>query len=553
MPADLSFKGIALRVALLLVLVLPPLVAGLGAGDCKFHMEVRAIASSLETRQRLATDPDAWLVPSWNGAPRVNKPPLVVWMNLLAWTGLPADADVDTLVLRARWVGVSLALLALLATVWAGAALGHVRLGFAAAVLCGTMLFFLRQMRIATYDTHLLAFCTLAVAAGLWAMSGNRPASRAWCWLLAGLSLGAAAMSKGPLAFLLGGGPLALLAALRPDRRRWIPAALGSLVVAALVALPWYVYVLNHVPDAIRLLKTEFSAERQDAQPIWYYLGLIGLVFPWSLWLIAWLVRAIRRHSSLPQNLHLVAAWFVFILVVMSLPDAKQQRYILPILPAAALLAAGALWSCGDNATASRRLLLGHGALMLVASFAFGIFGTGQGIFLNKGWVREPELSGLAVGVYPLLTLGLVGLCLVYVRAARAGRIEQAIWIAAAWMSCLATPGLFAYALSPNGRYAHRAEVEQVGELTRDEPFYYLEGPFTEPQYVHPDPRFRLYARRVLPGLAHGEIASITGPAWITAPVHEQVDPALKGAGWEAVMDYRDKGPVRRLYRLDPP
>ena len=110
MDRPLTPSGFWLRVIALVLLTVPPLWFGLGDADCLFHMEVRAVASSQETWMRLADDAQAWRVPSWNGQPRINKPPLVVWMNLLAWAGLPADAPVDILVTaRAcsppRWAG----------------------------------------------------------------------------------------------------------------------------------------------------------------------------------------------------------------------------------------------------------------------------------------------------------------------------------------------------------------------------------------------------------------------------------------------------------------
>ena len=91
----------------LLLLCVPLVWGGLGAPDCEFHMEVMALASSQEAWLSQQSDSRAWLIPSWNGAPRVNKPPLLVWINLLAWRGLPPGASVETLVQRARQAAAS--------------------------------------------------------------------------------------------------------------------------------------------------------------------------------------------------------------------------------------------------------------------------------------------------------------------------------------------------------------------------------------------------------------------------------------------------------------
>lgn len=57
------------------------------------HTDVLTESRKPVTETTLPHDAWAWLVPSWNGRARVNKPPLLVWINLLAWSGLdPATA-----------------------------------------------------------------------------------------------------------------------------------------------------------------------------------------------------------------------------------------------------------------------------------------------------------------------------------------------------------------------------------------------------------------------------------------------------------------------------
>lgn len=553
---ELSARGLAIRIALLLLLSLPPLLAGLGASDCIFHMEVRTVASSLETWQRGATDANAWLVPSWNGQPRVNKPPLAVWITLLSWRGLSPDAPVDTLVLRARLAGVLCALLALLATAWLGRTLVSLRFGLAAGAVMGSSLFFLRQARMATYDLYLLTFCTLAVAAGVWAMQPAHPERRrprhALGWVLAGLALGLAILAKGPLALLLAGAPLVLMSLQVPERRRIAPRALLTLLLGLLVAMPWYLYILRTVPQAGELLWREYEAERVRGQPPWYYLGLIGLVFPWTLWLLAGVVATARRHRPAPAApLGLVAGWFFWILIAMSLPEAKQQRYILPILPAASLLAVAGGWFADPLHRLTRGWATAHASLLGLASVAVAGLGFLSARTLAHLGLEAPAQAGWPTGWSLGPGLILFGLALFIGRSARAGWTERALWGTALWMAAAATPGLYGYAHAARSQYAHRTEVEQVAALTHGQPFVYLTGPYTEPQYEHPDPRFRLYARRVIPGLNLREINQLAPPAWVTAPVHKNADRDLKRNGWMPVLDYRDKGPVRRLYRRD--
>ncbi len=552
-----SGTGLWRRALLLLLLAVPPLLAGLGENDCVFHMEVRTVGSTLETWLAADAGQGHWLIPSWNGQPRVNKPPLAVWITRLAWLGLSTEAPVDTLVWRARLAGVAAALLTLLAVAWAGWTLCNGRFGLAAAAVTGTSLFFLRNARLATYDTYLLAFGSLAMAAAWWALQPGQPAGRRphrfTGWLISGLALGLAILSKGPLALLLVGMPILIAAAFHRDRRTLLTGALVALVLALAVAAPWYLWIVQQVPEAARLLLTEYEAERVDGQPPWYYLGLIGLVFPWSIWMVAGSIMPFRKgERTWSDQLKPAALWFFWILIVLSLPEAKQQRYILPILPAAGLLAAGA-WGRSDPGGRLMRFLgWGQLAMMLVVSLAVAALPWLAPARAARAGLDYPFRADWPAAVFVVASLLLALVAFIAVQSWRRGRAECGLWLTALWMSMLATPGLWVYARSERGHYEHRAAVERVAALTRGQPFHYLAGPYTEPQYIHPDPRFRLYAKRVPTPLALERALQLDRPAWLTAPVHEKTDRALKKRGWTAVMDYRDKGPVRRLYQLDP-
>jgi 4-amino-4-deoxy-L-arabinose transferase-like glycosyltransferase len=550
---DLSFRGHLGRLALLLALVFPLFLSGLRSSECLYHMEVRSLASSQETWLRQQADPQAWLLPSWNGAPRVNKPPLVVWLNLLAWRGLPPEAPLDDLVYRARLVGVGLALLTLLCTVWAGCTLGSARLGWAAAVITGTSLFFIRQMRMASYDTYLVAFCALAVASALWAMQPAQPMQRAARhrigWVVAGLALGLAVLAKGPLALLICGVPIVVIGLGLPRRRRLFVAGLIMLGVAALVALPWYLFILKTVPYARDLLQTEFEANRTRHAPPWYYLNILGLILPWCFWLLAGLWTGHRPRADGSTRLRSALIWFGAIFLLLSLHTAKQQRYLAPILPAAGLLVAGALlFPAFKKPGLIVRLVRFHAGFLMLLALLYGAFGGGQAWLVERGWLKQLEWVGLPGWLYPAVMPVLFLLGLAVWRHARHANREGVVWLTAGWMTLAATPALWAYSQSYHGRYEHRAEVEHIASLTRGQPFYHLTGTYTDARYVRPDPKFLLYSRRIVPPLTPHDAHRLNGPAWLTAPQHPVADDDLLRHGWRPVVDYYDQGPVRRLY-----
>ncbi|MEP0762465.1 MAG: hypothetical protein HRF48_06970, partial [Chloroflexota bacterium] len=167
---------IALSLALVLLACLPPMLVDLAKRDSTHTMENIALLSAQETwlRQQgyydLPADPNAWVMPTRNGSPRVTKPPMLVWLNLLAWWDLdPYTASVDLVTYRARLVAVGMALILIASTFWAGLTLADRRLAVLAALAAGSMWFLQRQGRTASYDIHLAAWSSLAMAAGLWA------------------------------------------------------------------------------------------------------------------------------------------------------------------------------------------------------------------------------------------------------------------------------------------------------------------------------------------------------------------------------------------------
>ncbi len=82
-------------VLLLLILSasLAPMLVQLGLRGPRGWMESVVVLSSQETWLRQhAGESQAWLIPTKNGVPRIVKPPLVVWMNMLAWVDLDPES-----------------------------------------------------------------------------------------------------------------------------------------------------------------------------------------------------------------------------------------------------------------------------------------------------------------------------------------------------------------------------------------------------------------------------------------------------------------------------
>ena len=513
-----STNGGPLKVWLMLIGVLiisaVPMLAGLGRADSKRTMENITMLSAQETWLRqhgwqdIEPDPNAWLMPTRNGNPRFVKPPMVVWMDMLSWTGLtPQTSTVEQLIFRARVVSVGMGLMTVLGVFWIGYVIKDYKLAVLSALAAGTCLFLQRQARIASYDMHMTGWATLAVASAVWAMRpfGSAPGigRQVVGWCLAGVALSASFLSKGPLALMVGGLPVLMFIVLyRENWRRWTVGLLGMLTVAGLLTAPWYLYLLSEIANAKGQLLHEYKAERMEFQPPYYYLGLLGLVVPWSVWLVGGVFQPwMRGEGDSRRRLLLAWCWFVLIFVAFSLPGAKQQRYILPIMPAAALLI-GQLWRYHETLAKRNEMDPGvnllrvpHWVMVIGASLAAWPFFVSQEWMLERGWFEQlpigdaPPVFAACAGVV-LTVLGVIGARLHF-----QWKPYQAAVVMAVWASVLTTLVWYAWATSPRSVHPVKASSQAVAREIDGA----VVARLRHPRYLlTPNEEFLLYARRIV-------------------------------------------------------
>ena len=283
-----------------------------------------------------------WLVPTKNFAVYSDKPPMLFWLVNLVWlvTGVSEFA--------ARMVGPVLGCVAL----WLTSVLGR-RLwpdmrgigGDAALALAGLVVFALSSS-LTMFDVPL----TVCVLLGLIALSdagqegaGRRP------WVVFGLAIALGVLTKGPviLFHLL---PAAILLPL------WSAAPLawgrslknlgfGMLVGLGLLAL-WLVPAATLGGSEYRAaILWHQSAGRvagsfAHARPWWFFAILLPvLAFP-LFWAPALWRSALRQPWRADRGLRLCLIWAAAALVLFSLTSGKQTHYLVPELPALALIAA---------------------------------------------------------------------------------------------------------------------------------------------------------------------------------------------------------------------
>jgi 4-amino-4-deoxy-L-arabinose transferase-like glycosyltransferase len=224
--------------------------------------------------------------------------------------------------------------------------------GFIAAVLTASALGVVAEAHLAKTDAALLA----AVVAGQGALGvvytatrSGRPVSR-WIALVFWIAEAAAILLKGPPGPVLA--LLTVVALSIADRDiSWLKGLrpLTGLPTAALIVAPWFLAIESatqgeFISDSLThdLLPKLIGAQEAHGAPPGYYLVLAVISFwPGSLFVVPALIRGWRRRRGAAERFLL--AWLIPAWAVYELLPTKLPHYVLPLYPALALLAGGAL------------------------------------------------------------------------------------------------------------------------------------------------------------------------------------------------------------------
>jgi len=284
-----------------------------------------------------------WITPTLDGRPWLEKPALYYWQAMLAYhifgvsdsaARLPSAIDATLMIFAVYYF------------------LRRFRPGFEldGALMTASLAGVIGFARAASMDMPLSAAFTIALLAWFaWYESGSK---RFLTLFYAFLGLGM--LAKGPVApvlaaiiivvFVLSIRSTALLA-----RTLWLP----GITLFCAVAVPWYVAVQMRNPEFFRVFILEHNLARfrtnlyHHTEPLWYFVPVLLLaLIPWTMFVVAaamevarawWQRRAISSTESL--NIFLVI-WILIPVIFFSMSQSKLPGYILPALPAGALLVA---------------------------------------------------------------------------------------------------------------------------------------------------------------------------------------------------------------------
>jgi len=362
-----------------------------------------------------------WVTPRLYGKPWFEKPPLLYWGGAIFFKLFgPSAPEV-----AARLPSAISALLATLALAWlAWRTCGEERARWL-LLLLPTSVGMIGFSHAAATDMPFAGMLTTAmvcaaVALGLVTTTENTPILPRTPWLaliLFGFFLGLAVLAKGPAAIILSGGAVfswAIFTKRWRDAFRLLhPAAIASL---CLTALPWYILCARRNPDFFRIFIIEHNFKRyltpefQHVQPFWFYVPVLLVAFlPWSFLVVitgASGIRELWRNRQITALVCLILCWSAFCLIFFSISRSKLPGYVLPAVPAIALLVVHAI---SDTKWFSRRLaawsLVGGGCVYLGAMI-FSRFG--------NHWIHSSHRFSWEMTVILFVTCGAFSLATIF-------------------------------------------------------------------------------------------------------------------------------------------
>jgi hypothetical protein len=294
---------------------------------------------ALVPREMLASG--QWISATLNGVPYWDKPPLLYWLNLLAFKVFGVSdwaARVPTLGLTLSEVGATFLV--------GGLLLGRRAAWLGSFILLTSLGFFVLHLQI--FTDHLI---TVTLTVSLYALLRWMERPRLTWVFLFHLAMAVGFLSKGLIGL---GFPLliGLLYAwqLRQPRLLAFLFHPGGLTLVALLIIPWLVVMERHYPGFCRYHLVHehlvrFLGQRQpngvstiSFPMFWLFLGI--WLMPWVLLLPQALYRYFKNTDPVKSEGagRLLIIWAAVVLGVFTLSSTRIEYYSLPALPPLALI-----------------------------------------------------------------------------------------------------------------------------------------------------------------------------------------------------------------------
>ena len=365
------------------------------------------------------------ITPTLGGKPWFEKPALLYWMimggfrlfGVSEWAARIGPALCGLLTSAAVfWIGRS---------VCSRSETGLGGLGLWSALIAGSMGGLIAFSRAASFDIVVTMTTTIAFACFLRAELEKEDKRRNLLLACFYIFVGASLLAKGLVGIVI---PFGVVIVYYLFRRRWpergiLMSLLWGPPIALVVAASWYgpVIARNGWPFIDQFfIQHHFaryvSNKYRHPQPVYYYVIVIVLLtLPWTAFLFDALLRLKKwswRGDRPEDKFRIFAlAWLLLPVFFFSFSGSKLPGYILPALPAVALLAGERLRTFLRSNSSGWPMGLTGGVLIILGATAIII----------AGWSHRVPLRDVVLSVSPLIVAGVF--CLFFVRRRNAAAV----------------------------------------------------------------------------------------------------------------------------------
>jgi 4-amino-4-deoxy-L-arabinose transferase-like glycosyltransferase len=316
-------------------------------------------------------DRGEWVVPTLQGEPYLDKPPLMYWLVKLSYSLFGVSES------SARLVPALCVHLTILAVYLVGRRSVGERAALWAALLLTVAPGYLAVARLLLLDGLLTLCVTLSVLCGFEAVRSGR-LRRGW-WIASAVASGLGFLTKGPIAEILLFPPLVAFAWLSASNLAvgWRNLVLFFGIVVG-INTPWYVAIYFREPVFLKYFFWEHNVMRfvqpfDHLQPVWYYAPImLGGLLPGTILVVPYLrdllFRTGEQRSAAGGFWLLAGLWCV---AFFSFSGSKLPTYILPAFPFLCLALGEFVARTKWNDSPATKALIGLFAVLLFAANSF--------------------------------------------------------------------------------------------------------------------------------------------------------------------------------------
>jgi len=283
-----------------------------------------------------------WMVPYLFGQPQFEKPIMTYWFLRLGFNMFGVTN------FGARFFPALFAIIGVLAVYWLSlSAYRDRKKAFICALVLMSSGLYVGLGRTVFTDMIFTVFILLSLASFYWGYAN--PARKNPAIVLFYIFSALAVLTKGPLGFIIPLIIVLMFLGIKKDLKFifcW--SSLWGLLLFGLIALPWYVAMINKYKDGFireffyndhirRVLEAEHKGNDK-----WYFypLSAILCMFPWSVFVsvsLFFLPKWLKEKKAQPIYLFLFC-WIAVIFVVFQSAHSKLVSYVFPMFPALAIL-----------------------------------------------------------------------------------------------------------------------------------------------------------------------------------------------------------------------